>query len=160
MFLTTKSSLTGQLGLHDVDNGADIGPSVVSSATRVQAPCHLVHGFLTSQQIVATSPSFPAPSTSTARDYHSRSFHGSPMTMSKRFASLSVSMENHDSKDKQIEREYQDSQQRLSFDDLPREIKVHIFRYLIVFQLVRVSRVNENNKKPVLFRLQWSLYPY
>lgn len=33
---------------------------------------------------------------------------------------------------------------KLGFDKLPREIKVHVFRYLTTFQLIRVSRVRSN----------------
>jgi hypothetical protein len=68
--------------------------------------------------------------------------------MSQRFASLPESAGNYESNGKEPTRRRRNTQRKPGFDKLPREIKIHIFRYLLTYQLVRVSRVTESRYKP------------
>ncbi|KAF9112542.1 hypothetical protein BGX27_003221 [Mortierella sp. AM989] len=93
-----------------------------------------------------SSSAFHSPSTSITWASPSANNHGSPMTVSY-FAPLSERGNQSQSKGKGVARSYRYSRRRAGracFDGLPREIKIHIFRYLSTFQLVRVSRVNRS----------------
>lgn len=152
----------------DVDTGVGVGSSTAPSTTRIQPPYSLVHGFrslhdqlashhLTSQRAVASASTavhgldnlvakdteaglsssrelYAMPSAlSCPATYHtpSRSItRGLPMTM---------------------------SQQKSGFDRLPREVKVYIFRYLTVFQLVRVSRVSRTWRRLAMDGSLWKV---
>ncbi|KAF9353144.1 hypothetical protein BGX26_009079 [Mortierella sp. AD094] len=93
-----------------------------------------------------SSSAFHSPSASITWAPPSTTDRGSLITISH-FASLSERGNQSQSKGKGVTRTYRYSRRRAGracFDGLPREIKIHVFRYLSTFQLVRISRVSRS----------------
>ncbi|KAF8984197.1 hypothetical protein BGZ46_008607 [Entomortierella lignicola] len=92
-----------------------------------------------------SSPAILSPSTSITWASPSAANQGSLKPISH-FASLSEHGERSQNKGKGVMRAYRYNRRhgRACFDGLPREIKIHTFRYLSTFQLVRISRVSRS----------------
>ncbi|KAF9995954.1 hypothetical protein BGZ79_010320 [Entomortierella chlamydospora] len=93
-----------------------------------------------------SSSAFHSPSTSITWGPPSTINRGSLIAISH-FASRSERSSQSQSKGKGVMRTYRYSRRRTGracFDGMPREIKIHVFRYLSTFQLVRISRVSRS----------------
>ncbi|ORZ10384.1 hypothetical protein BCR41DRAFT_357918 [Lobosporangium transversale] len=120
----------------------------INSESMVNLTASSMHIASPSESCSDFSSAFHSPSASTIWTSPSCNMRGPSISLSQQIASIS---EEHigsqsQNKGKGIARAYHRYNQRridkASFDVLPREIRIHIFRYLSTFQLIRVSRVS------------------
>ncbi|GJJ75744.1 hypothetical protein EMPS_08102 [Entomortierella parvispora] len=131
-----------------------------SSATVSQSSATQISPNSTDSSNEMVSSTLSSPSSTSSSRYHSPSSSvvwGSPQRPSKSPLRLPYQVTTPFSdlhnlkKDKGVYRAYHQQSSsitngllkpRLSFDALPREVRIHVFRYLSTFQLIRVSRVS------------------